>query len=138
MTGQSPATTPTGTGGDADVAIDARRALGAYGERCAVRHLVEIGLTVVARNWRTARGEIDIIAWEGDVLAICEVKTRRGVTFGTPAEAINRAKVRRLRHLAALWVEAAGGRPREIRFDVIAVQLPRAGPPRIEHLRDAF
>ena len=59
---------------------------------------------MVTRNWRTARGEIDIIAWEGDVLAVCEVKTRRGVAFGTPAEAINRAKARRLRRLAALWL----------------------------------
>ena len=73
------------------------QAVGAYGERCALRHLIETGLRPVARNWRCPDGEIDIIAWEGEVLAICEVKTRRTEQFGSPAEAVVRAKARRLR-----------------------------------------
>ncbi|MDW5324010.1 YraN family protein [Plantactinospora sp. KLBMP9567] len=116
----------------------ARQAIGAYGERCAVRHLVEAGLRVVARNWRCARGEIDIIAWEGDVLAFCEVKTRRGDAFGTPAQAVVGSKSHRLRQLAVEWLRTSGAHPEEIRFDVVEVYAARRGPARVEHLRAAF
>ena len=85
------------------------QAVGGYGERCAVRHLIEAGLRPVARNWRCPSGEIDIVAWDGPVLVICEVKTRRNHDFGTPAEAVVRHKARRLRRLAVAWL-AAGGR----------------------------
>ncbi|MEV0431057.1 YraN family protein [Micromonospora sp. NPDC050495] len=114
------------------------QAVGAYGERCAVRHLIEAGLRPVARNWRCADGEIDIIAWEGEVLAFCEVKTRRTDDFGTPAEAVVRAKARRLRGLAARWLAETGTHAGEVRFDVLAVRLPTAGPARVEHLKGAF
>lgn len=116
----------------------ARQAVGAYGERCAVRHLVEAGLRVVARNWRCAHGEIDIIAWEGDVLAFCEVKTRRSDAFGTPAEAVVGRKSRRLRRLAAEWLRTNGAHPDQIRFDIVEVYPARHGPARVEHLRAAF
>lgn len=115
-----------------------RRAVGAYGERCAVRHLVESGLRVVARNWRCAHGEIDIIAWDGDVLAICEVKTRRFDTFGTPAEAVVGRKARRLRRLAVEWLRVSGVRPQQLRFDVIEVYPGRSGAARVEHIKAAF
>lgn len=115
-----------------------RQAVGAYGERCAVRHLVDAGLRVVERNWRSSAGEIDIIAWDGEVLIFCEVKTRRGTTFGTPYEAVNPAKARRLRRLAAQWLAAATLHPDEIRFDVVAVFVTGSGPARVEHLKYAF
>ncbi len=56
----------------------AKDALGRYGEDVAARHLVDDGLVLLARNWRCAEGEIDIVARDGDVLVVCEVKTRRG------------------------------------------------------------
>ncbi|MFD1323801.1 YraN family protein [Micromonospora sonneratiae] len=115
-----------------------RQAVGAYGERCAVRHLVAAGMRVVARNWRSEQGEIDIVAWDGEVLAFCEVKTRRGNTFGTPAEAVVPAKVRRLRRLAAQWLDEHSAQPREVRFDVIEVLVPARGAARVDHLRGAF
>jgi putative endonuclease len=117
---------------------NARQAVGAYGERCAARHLVDSGLRLVARNWRGDRGEIDIIAWDGEVLVFCEVKTRRGDAYGVPAEAVTRVKVRRLRRLAAQWLRGAGEQPVEIRFDVISVRAPGSGPAHVEHLRNAF
>ncbi|GIG86559.1 YraN family protein [Plantactinospora endophytica] len=116
----------------------ARQAVGAYGERCAVRHLVEAGLRVVARNWRCADGEIDIIAWEGDVLAFCEVKTRRSDTFGSAADAVVGRKAQRLRGLAAEWLRTSGAHPEQVRFDVVEVYPARRGPARVEHLRAAF
>ncbi|MFI7605505.1 YraN family protein [Micromonospora sp. NPDC049366] len=114
------------------------QAVGAYGERCAVRHLIGAGLRPVARNWRCSAGEIDIIAWDGPVLAFCEVKTRRGGDFGSPAEAVVPAKARRLRGLAARWLAETGTTAEEVRFDVLSVRLPAAGPARVEHLKGAF
>ncbi|WP_018218964.1 YraN family protein [Salinispora vitiensis] len=113
------------------------QSVGAYGERCALRHLITAGLRPVARNWRCQHGEIDIIAWDGPVLAVCEVKTRSTDTFGTPTAAITRTKARRLRLLTARWLAETGTRADEVRFDVLAIRLT-GGPPRIEHLKGAF
>jgi putative endonuclease len=115
-----------------------RQAVGAYGERLASRHLEEQGLVVLARNWRCADGEIDLVLADGDDVVFCEVKTRRSGRFGTPAEAIGPAKVRRRRRLAARWLAESRVRPREIRFDVVAVRPQRRGAALIEHLRAAF
>ncbi|MGC4805361.1 YraN family protein [Micromonospora sp. DT233] len=114
------------------------QAVGAYGERCAVRHLIGAGLRPIARNWRCPAGEIDIIAWDGEVLAFCEVKTRRTATFGAPAEAVVATKARRLRGLAARWLDETGTTADEVRFDVLSVELPDAGAARVEHLKGAF
>lgn len=114
------------------------QAVGAYGERCAFRHLIGAGLRPITRNWRCPDGEIDIIAWDGEVLAFCEVKTRRSEDFGTPAEAVVPAKARRLRGLAARWLAETGTTADELRFDVVSVHLPDAGAARIDHLKGAF
>jgi len=115
-----------------------RRAVGAYGERLAERHLRAQGLVVLARNWRCADGEVDLILRDGEDVVFCEVKTRRGDRFGTPAEAIGPAKVRRLRRLAARWLEQTTVRPREVRFDVVAVLPQPRGAAVVEHIRAAF
>ena len=115
-----------------------RRAVGAHGERLAERHLVELGLVVLARNWRCAEGEIDLVLRDGPDVVFCEVKTRRTTAFGTPAEAVHRAKIQRLRHLAARWLAESAVRPRDVRFDVIEVRLQPSHPPLIEHIRAAF
>jgi putative endonuclease len=114
------------------------QAVGAYGERIAARHLADAGLVLLDRNWRCAAGEIDIIARDGDALVFCEVKTRRGPGFGTPAEAVDRRKVARLRRLAAQWLAQAGVRPTEVRFDIVCVVSPPRGASRVEHIRGAF
>jgi putative endonuclease len=116
----------------------AKDAVGAYGERVAVRYLIEQGMVLLDRNWRCPAGELDAILRDGDVLVFAEVKTRRGNAFGTPAEALVRAKVVRLRRAAALWLAHAGVRPREVRFDVVSVLARQAGPAHVEHLRGAF
>ena len=115
-----------------------RRAVGAYGERLAERHLVAQGLVVLARNWRCAEGEVDLILRDGENVVFCEVKTRRGDAYGTPAEAIGPVKVRRLRRLAVLWLTQSGVRPQEVRFDVVSVLPQPRGATKIEHLRAAF
>jgi putative endonuclease len=135
-----PQTVPGRASGVGTVAVmtTQRRAVGAYGERLAERHLCEQGLVVLARNWRCAGGEVDLILRDGADVVFCEVKTRRGDRFGTPAEAISPAKVRRLRRLAARWLEQTTVRPREVRFDVVAVLPQPRGATLIEHIRAAF
>lgn len=78
--------------------------LGRYGEEVAARRLAEGGLCILERNWRCAEGELDIVALDGDTLAICEVKTRSERGFQQPAEAIDQTKADRLRHLAERWL----------------------------------
>ncbi|WP_347355019.1 YraN family protein [Intrasporangium sp.] len=117
--------------------IRATRALGDYGERLAVRYLREHGLTIVDRNWRCARGEIDIVALDGGCLVVVEVKTRSTELFGAPFEAVTRLKLARLRQLSTLWRNAAdpGWRTLPVRIDVVSILRPRRGPAHIAHLR---
>jgi putative endonuclease len=118
--------------------VRAKDAVGRYGEDVAARHLVEAGFDVLARNWRCAAGEIDIVARDGAVLVICEVKTRSSTVYGVPAEAITTVKAARLRELALWWLREhpCGGCP--VRFDVVSVLRSRRGAAAVEHLRGAF
>ena len=117
---------------------DHRAALGAYGERVAVRALTDTGLQVLDRNWRCRGGELDVVARDGDALVFCEVKTRRGTGFGSPAEAVTAVKRRRLRTLASAWLTAHDHHAPDLRFDVVEVRVPPSGPPQVTHLRNAF
>jgi putative endonuclease len=110
-------------------------AVGAYGERVAVRTLEAAGLRVIDRNWRCRHGELDIVALDGRTVVFCEVKTRRSVSFGAPVEAVGPAKVRRLRALAAAWLAAHPEVRGEIRFDVVCVRPQPTGAALVEHLR---
>ncbi|MET9762051.1 YraN family protein [Streptomyces sp. NPDC006372] len=127
-----------GAGGGADMnAHRARSALGKYGESLAARRLAEAGLTVLERNWRSGRtGEIDIVARDGDVLVVCEVKTRREGPFGHPMAAVTPQKAERLRDLAERWIQTHGGAPPGgVRIDVVGVLLPARGAAVVEHVR---
>jgi putative endonuclease len=117
---------------------DHRTALGSYGERIAVRVLLDAGLQVLDRNWRCRDGELDVIARDGDALVFCEVKTRTGTGFGHPAEAVTAVKRRRLRLLARAWLAAHDEHAPDLRFDVVGVHVPATGPARVTHLRNAF
>ncbi|MET9257187.1 YraN family protein [Streptomyces sp. NPDC003717] len=117
--------------------MSARGAMGRYGETLAARRLVESGLTVLERNWRCGRtGEIDIVAREGDVIVVCEVKTRRGGSFEHPMAAVTPEKAERLRGLAERWIQTHGGAPPGgVRIDLIGVLLPQRGAPVVEHAK---
>ncbi len=115
-----------------------RQAVGAYGERLASRYLQAAGLVLLESNWRCREGEVDLILRDGDDLVFCEVKTRRTDTYGTPAEAVAPAKARRLRRIAARWLAERSVRPREVRFDVVAVLPQTKGASVVEHIRGAF
>ncbi|GAA0550356.1 YraN family protein [Paractinoplanes ferrugineus] len=115
-----------------------RQAVGAYGERVAAQHLQEQGLVILHRNWRCSAGEVDLVLRDGDDIVFCEVKTRRGTAFGTPAEAVGHRKVRKLRELAGHWLLETGLHPRDIRFDVVEVFPQPRGATRVAHIRAAF
>jgi putative endonuclease len=102
-----------------------RQRLGARGEDRAADWYHAAGYDVVARNWRCAEGELDLVVGRPGELVFCEVKTRASDRFGVPAEAVTIAKQRRLRTLAARFLANhtidAGVAARSIRFDVVAV-----------------
>ena len=109
------------------------RELGRYGEALAARHLTELGMVVLERNWRCPAGEIDLVLRDGDVLVVCEVKTRSSTAYGAPLETVTPAKAERLQRLAALWLEERGIRPAGVRVDLVGVLLQRRGAPQVEH-----
>lgn len=111
-----------------------RQALGAWGEDRVATWYVERGHTVVARNWRSGRGELDLVVARPGTLVFCEVKTRRGTSHGSPFDAITHDKQRRLRHLALRFLDAhPEHRARALRFDVAGVT-----PDGIEVIEAAF
>jgi putative endonuclease len=112
-----------------------RAGLGRRGEALASARLTAAGLRVVARNWRCRLGEIDLVAEAPGLLVFCEVKTRRGSGYGTPAAAVDAAKQAQLRRLAGAYLHATPHRPCRVRFDVVTVVWPRRGQPRVEHLQ---
>jgi putative endonuclease len=124
------------------VSTDPRHRLGALGERLAAEHLVRRGFRILERNYRTRWGELDIVAFDGQTLAFCEVKTRRvGQAGSTPFESIHRRKRKSVRKMAGSWMRDRSARPTApaIRCDAIAVTFDRAGRLlAIEHLEGAF
>ena len=109
--------------------------LGRYGEDVAVRRLTALGMTVLDRNWRGPSGEIDLVLRDGSTLVICEVKTRTTASHGHPLEAVTVTKARRLRRLAAEWIEARGVHPAEVRLDLVGVLQAGRGAAQIEHVK---
>jgi len=112
-----------------------KQGLGRYGETLAARHLMDTGMVLLERNWSTTTGEIDLLLREGDVLVVCEVKTRTSDACGTPHEAVDAEKVARLRRVAEEWVACHAAQPAEIRVDLVAVLRPPKGPAVVEHVR---
>lgn len=112
--------------------------LGRAGEDRAVRHLESLGWQVRERNWRSADGEIDIVAVRDRDLVMFEVKTRRGERFGHPFEAIDERKRRRLWRLAVAWIAAHpdDAQGRRLRVDAIALTGSDPATAVLEHLED--
>lgn len=113
-------------------------AVGRFGEDVAAQHLLAAGLQIVERNWRCREGEVDIVARDRCDLVFVEVKTRSSLAFGTPAEAVGRAKAARLRRLALCWLaehRELGQFWDAVRFDVVSVVRHRILGVQVQHLR---
>lgn len=114
------------------------QSLGRRGEQLAAQHLMARGWDVIERNWRCNEGEIDIVAVDPDgELVFVEVKTRSGLGYGQPLEAITNDKARRLRVLALRWVREHRPRAGRIRVDGIGVLLRPGRQPELRHLTGA-
>lgn len=118
---------------------DRRHARGAAGEDAAVALLRRSGYRILARNYRCPRGELDIVAEDGDELVFVEVRTRRPGAMVGPLESIDARKQRQIVRAAEQYLLAKGGFERPWRVDVVAVELNAAGQVALlEHLRCAL
>ncbi len=103
--------------------------VGKAGEAAAEAHLRSLGYKVVARNYRTREGELDIVALAGNTYVIAEVKTRRSATgtYGVPEESLTKRKQARLIAAAQAYLAEHGLDGKDWRIDLVLVQLDRAG-----------
>ncbi|MBF9252929.1 YraN family protein [Pontibacter sp. 172403-2] len=108
---------------------------GRHGEGMAARYLQQSGYTILHRNYRYKRAEVDIIAQKDSLLVFVEVKTRATDVYGYPEEAVSPRKEELLLTAAAAYIEQQNWQ-HDVRFDIISVTL--SAPPVIHHIEDAF
>jgi putative endonuclease len=106
---------------------------GKKGEDAAAAYLKSLGCGILTRNYYIRGGEVDIIFTEGDVTVFCEVKARNQQKFGSPAEAVDARKRRRICKAALDYVSKNKGIDEKYRFDIIEFYNGR-----INHIKNAF
>lgn len=113
--------------------------LGDQGERTAVRFLKQQGYSILARQYRTDLGEIDIIALDGETIVFVEVKTRKNNSKGEPFEAVTQQKQSQLTRLASSFLKKQQRLTHPARFDIISILwLSEQSTPEIQHFQNAF
>ena len=118
---------------------DHRQELGKSGEDLAVERLTEEGYAVLARRYRTRYGEIDIVARDGEAIVFVEVRRKSAADYGSAAESVTPWKQRRVMRMAIDYLARLGLTDRcMVRFDVVAIDDPPSGRPRISVIRSAF
>ena len=110
-----------------------KKVLGKKGEKLVENYLKKQGCKILHRNYRTPFGEADLVVEDGDEIAFVEVKTRESVSYGTPAEAVDKYKQQRYLQIAKFYWMKTGEEP-NARFDVAEVY----GAGRIEYIKYAF
>ena len=115
-------------------------ATGRRGERAAFFYLRRKGFIVVARGWRSgiARGDLDLVAWEGDTLCFVEVKTRTTRTVATAEASVDEQKRRTLRRLARHYLRQLTNQEVLVRFDILSIYFETGKAPDYDHFRGAF
>ena len=111
---------------------------GALGERAAKKFLRQQGLKFLTANFRSQRGEIDLVFRDGDCLAFVEVKTRSSEEWTRPAAAVNAVRRRRLSQTALDYLRLLKNPPVKIRFDIVEVLLMDGKVHEIRHLPNTF
>jgi len=111
---------------------------GTIGERAAKKHLQKAGLKYLAANFRTKRGELDLIFRDADCLVFAEVKTRSSEDWTRPAASVNAEKRRRLSRCALDYLRLLKNPPIKIRFDVVEVLLKDGTVQEVRHLPNTF
>ena len=111
---------------------------GRLGERAAKKFLQKQGLKFLAANFRSARGEIDLVFRDGDCLAFVEVKTRSSEDWTRPAAAVNAERRRRLSQCALDYLRRLKNPQVKIRFDIVEVLLTDGNVHEVRHLPNTF
>src|SRR5437867_3739193 len=111
---------------------------GELGERAAKKHLRRLGLKFLTRNFRSERGEIDLIFRDADCLVFVEVKTRSSEDWTRPAAAVNGRKRRLLSQTALDYLRVLKNPPVKIRFDIVEVLLCDGAVREVRHLPNTF
>lgn len=114
------------------------RQKGNFYEEMAANYLIEQGYEILARQYRTRSGEIDLVARDGSTIVFIEVKGRQSTRFGLPQEAVDRRKQRRIWRSAQHYLWSRGLSDGLCRFDVIIIQSISPGQQQIEHIIGAF
>jgi len=122
------------------------RSFGDRGEDIARDHLRNKGLRILARNYRTAGGEIDIIALDAstrgergaETLCFVEVKTRSSDRYTDPDSAVDARKQQRIRKAAGHYLARRDTEGLNVRFDIVSVILAEGSRPQVTHITDAF
>ena len=110
------------------------RGTGALGETLAVAYMQQQGMRVIHRNYTCKAGELDILAYDGDYLAVVEVKARYGGNMGYPLEAVTPAKITQIVK-ATRWYLTVNHLQCDVRFDIACVDLTNEI---VEYVRNAF
>jgi putative endonuclease len=111
---------------------------GILGERAARKHLKRQGLKFLTANFRTKRGEIDLIFREDACLVFIEVKTRSSEEWTRPAAAVDRERRQRLTRCALDYLRRIKNPPVKVRFDIVEVLLKAGAVHEIRHLPNTF
>jgi len=114
-----------------------RQLFGRDGERLAERYLQQKGYKLVERNYRCRGGEVDLILLDRKVIVFVEVKTRSDHEFGSPLEAVEARKQKKMIQAAQFFLNQKGLHNREARFDVIGISWV-GQQPAVEHIENAF
>lgn len=114
------------------------KGLGKLGEEIAEELLRSKGYQILKRNFRFGKGEIDIIAKDGDCLVFVEVKSRKNYEFGEPEYSITKSKQRQLKKLAEAYFYVNGIAEQLCRFDVITIVGEKKEEMKINHIENAF
>jgi putative endonuclease len=109
-----------------------------FGEEEGARFLKKNGCKITERNYRTSRGEIDIIARSGNIIIFVEVRTRASNTFAEPWETVGHRKRERIRAAAREYLREKPSPDAEVRFDILSITLDDGVKPRIDWLQNAF
>ena len=111
---------------------------GRLGERAAKKHLQRLGLKFLTANFRSDRGEIDLVFRDGDCLVFAEVKTRSSESWTRPAAAVNARKRRLLSQTALDYLRLLKHPPVKVRFDIVEVLLTDGEVREVRHLPNTF
>lgn len=106
-----------------------RQATGRQGERIALSFLKRNGYRILARNYSTVSGEIDIVAYDRGILSFVEVKTRTSLEFGPPDSAVTAHKMRQIARVARQFISRHRLDDISYRFDCVYVMLRPDGKP---------